>query len=100
MGANATIPVSQSPMAAGFDDAGLPSKPTSSPGTEYTLPDVEGSKARLMEPSGQAPIRASFTNANGGPTNPFTRKPVQPPVPSGGGMTDWVQALTRVEQTP
>jgi hypothetical protein len=98
IGSEPPVPVSQSRMAAGFDEAGFPSTPTASPGTEYTLPD--GSKVRLMEPSGQAPMRASFTNPNGGPINPFTGKPVQPPAPAGWSMTDWVRALTHVEQTP
>ena len=44
---------------------------------EYTLPS--GTHVRVMEPSGQAPLRASFTNANGGPVGAFTDKPVQPP---------------------
>jgi len=48
---------------------------------EYILPD--GSRVRLMEPSGAAGRRASFTNAAGGPINPFTGKPVQPPPPKG-----------------
>lgn len=43
-------------MAAGLDAAGFPSAPTRATGTEYTLPD--GSKVRLMQPSGQAPLRA------------------------------------------
>jgi hypothetical protein len=98
IGSEPPVPVSQSRMAAGFDEAGFPGTPTASPGTEYTLPD--GTKVRLMEPSGQAPMRASFTNANGGPINPFTGKPVQPPAPAGWSMKDWVRALTHVEQTP
>ena len=98
IGSEPPVPMSQSRMAAGFDEAGFPSTPTASPGTEYTLPD--GTKVRLMEPSGQAPMRASFTNANGGPINPFTGKPVQPPAPAGWSMKDWVRALTHVVQTP
>lgn len=62
VGSQPPVPVSQSRMAAGFDEAGFARMPTSSPGMEYTLPD--GSKVRLMEPAGQAPRRASFTNAN------------------------------------
>jgi len=98
IGSEPPVPISQSRMAAGFDEAGFPSTPTASPGTEYTLPD--GTKVRLMEPSGQAPMRASFTNANDGPINPFTGKPVQPPPPAGWTMRAWVRALTHVEQTP
>jgi hypothetical protein len=98
IGSQSPVPVSQSRMAAGFDDAGFPRAPTGSPGMEYTTPD--GSLVRLMEPAGQAPRRASFTNANGGPINPFTGKPVQPPAPPGVAMKDWVRLNTHVEQTP
>ena len=98
VGSGPPVPVSQSRMAAGFDAAGFPRIPTTSAGMEYTLPD--GSLVRLMQPSGNAPLRASFTNANGGPINPFTGKPVQPPAPSGWSIKDWVRALTHVEQTP
>lgn len=42
----------------------------------YILPN--GNKVRIMDPAGQAPLRASFTNRNGGPINPFTGKPPQP----------------------
>ncbi len=31
-----------------------------------------------LEPAGPAPLRASFTNGNDGPINPFTGKPPQP----------------------
>jgi RHS repeat-associated protein len=98
-GSQPPVPVSQGRMQEGFDAAGFPSQPTHSPGTEYTLPD--GSRARLMEPSGQAPLRASFTNSNGGPVNPFTGKPVQPPP----GLTkpermEYIRDRTHVEQVP
>lgn len=46
------VPTSRSRLVAGFEDAGLPSTPTTSAGTQYTLPD--GSLVRVMEPSGQA----------------------------------------------
>ncbi len=36
-------------------------------------------KVRIMISSGKAPVRASFTNANQDPINPFTGKPPQPP---------------------
>jgi hypothetical protein len=91
--------VSQSRMQAGFDSAGFPSVPTRSPGTHYTLPD--GSSVRLMQPSGQAPLRASFENASGNAVNPFSGKPPQPPA----GLTraerlDYIRSRTHVEQTP
>lgn len=52
-------------FVAGFEEAGLPSTPTTSAGTQYTLPDR--SLVRVIEPSGQAGLRASCTNTNGGP---------------------------------
>lgn len=66
---------------------------------QYTLPD--GTLVRVMEPSGQAPLRASFTNPNGGPVSPFTGKPVQPPP----GLTkaerlDFIRARIHVELGP
>jgi len=67
---------SQTRMKEGFENAGLPSKPTNSPGTEYTLPD--GRKVRTMEASGQAPKRASFENKNGQPVD-IDGKTVNPP---------------------
>ena len=108
IGSEPPVPVSQSRMAAGFDEAGFPKRPTAgagSPGTEYTLPD--GSTVRLMEPSDQAPRRASFENANGQPVDPFTGKPV--PNPPGGiekagftkaEWTEYVRSRTHVEQGP
>ena len=71
-----TISKSQDRMKEGFEAAGFESKSTRSAGTEYTLPD--GRKVRAMEPSGQAPKRASFENKNGNPVN-MDGKAVQPP---------------------
>ena len=95
-GSEPPVPVSQSRMAAGFSEAGFPATPTRAPGVEYTLPDL--TKVRLMEASGEAPMRASFTNAIGQPINPFTGKPVQPPAPAGLTMQEWVRAVTHVVQ--
>jgi RHS repeat-associated protein len=68
------VPTSRARLEGGFRAAGFPEAPTPrAPGTEYTLPD--GSLVRVMEPTSQAPLRASFTNRNGGPTDPFTGKP-------------------------
>jgi RHS repeat-associated protein len=76
--ANGTaVPTSRSRLEGGFQDAGFPSWSTEKPGTGYNLPN--GTVARVMEPAGQAPLRASFTNEAGGPISPFTDKPVQPP---------------------
>jgi hypothetical protein len=66
---------------------------------DYTLPG--GTHVRVMEPSGQAPLRASFENANGQPVGAFTDKPVQPPP----GLTkperlDYIRARTHVELGP
>ena len=56
---------------------GLKTFETRSPGKGYIFPN--GNRVRLMEPSGPAPLRASFTNRYDQPINPFTGKPVQPP---------------------
>lgn len=100
VGSQPPVPVSQSRMAAGFDEAGFPSASTRAPGTQYTLPD--GSTVRLMEPSGPAGRRASFENANGGPINPFTGKPPPNPPPglSRADRPEWVRNQTHVEQSP
>lgn len=93
------VSTSRGRMVQGFEDAGLSSRATSSPGRQYTLPD--SSLVRVMEPSGQARLRASFTNSNGGPISPFTGKPVQPP----SGLSklerlDFVRSRTHVELGP
>jgi hypothetical protein len=61
----------------------------------------DGSLVRIMEPTGQAPLRASFTNGNGGPISPFTGKPVQPPPGlSPSDRLAYVRARTHVELGP
>ena len=94
------IPTSRARLEGGFRDAGFPSSPTpKSPGTEYTLPS--GTHVRVMEPSGQAPLRASFTNANGGPVGAFTDKPVQPPPGlDKPARLDYIRQRTHVELGP
>lgn len=93
------VPTSRSRLVAGFEEAGLPSTPTTSAGTQYTLPN--GSLVRVMEPSGQAGLRASFTNADGGPINPFTGKPVQPPPGlSKPERLDYIRSRTHIELGP
>lgn len=70
------IPTSRSVLEAGFIRAGFETFVTESPGIGYILSDKM--IVRIMERSGKAPLRASFTNHNGGPINPFTGRPPQP----------------------
>ncbi|WP_375430834.1 Hint domain-containing protein [uncultured Friedmanniella sp.] len=93
------VPTSRARLEEGYRSAGLPSAPTASPGTQYTLSD--GSRVRVMEPTNTAPLRASFENANGGPVSPFTGKTPQPPP----GLTkpqrcEYVIERTHVELGP
>ena len=93
------VPTSKSRLEDGFQRAGFPQAPTRSPGTDYTLPD--GSHARVMDPSGPAPSRASFTNSHEKAVSPFTGKPVQPPP----GMSkperkEYIRSRTHVELGP
>jgi len=92
------VPTSQSQMREGFDAAGFPSRETRSPGVEHTLQD--GSTVRTMEPSGDAPRRASFENANGGPVNPDGRTPQPPRGLTAAERREWVRQRTHVEQGP
>ena len=94
------IPTSRARLETGFQEAGFPAAPTPrSPGTEYTLPG--GTHVRVMEPAGQAPLRASFPNANGGPVGAFTDKPVQPPPGLGkADRLDYIRQRTHVELGP
>lgn len=93
------VPTSRARLVEGFEGAGFPKTPTTSPGTQYTLPD--GTLVRVMEPSGQAPLRASFTNANGGPISPFTGKPIQPPPGlSPAQRLEYIRMRTHVELGP
>ena len=83
-------------MKKGFEKAGFPSRPTESPGTEYTLPD--GRRVRAMEASGKAPKRASLENRNGQPVD-MDGQTVQPPK----GLTpaerkEYIRARTHIEQ--
>jgi RHS repeat-associated protein len=93
------LPTSASRLAAGFERAGFQAAPTVSAGVSYTLPD--GSLARVMQPAGKAPLRASFTNARGGPISPFTGKPVQPPPGlSKSERVEYVRERTHVRLEP
>lgn len=90
---------SRARLESGFQDAGFPSSPTRSPGMQYTLPD--GSLVRIMEPSGQAPLRASFTDSYGNAINPFTGKqPMPPPGVSGAVWRQLMRSLTHVGLGP
>ncbi|HEX4246767.1 MAG TPA: hypothetical protein VH008_02800 [Pseudonocardia sp.] len=90
------VPTSKSRLEDGFQGAGFPHTPTRSPGTDYTLPD--GSHARVMDPSGPAPSRASFTNSDEKAISPFTGKPVQPPRGmSKPGRKEYIRSRTHVE---
>jgi len=97
------LPKSQAQMIANFETAGYPSKPVVSPtsgnvvGTQYTLPD--GSRVRVMQADGRSPQRASFENANGGPIDPTTGKPPQPPKGlSKAERKQWIRERTNIEQ--
>ena len=71
------VPTSRTVLESGFQGAGFTTFETNSKGMGYILPN--GNKVRIMEPAGQAPLRASFTNMNDGPINIFTGVPPQPP---------------------
>jgi RHS repeat-associated protein len=92
------VPTSQSRMRKGLDAAGFPSRPTRSPGTEYDLPS--GMRVRAMEPSGNAPRRASFENANGQPVTPDGAVPQPPRGMTPAARRDFVRQRTHVEQRP
>lgn len=90
------VSTSQERMKAGFENAGLPSQPTESAGTQYTLPN--GNTVRTMEPSGQAPKRASFENKNGQPVD-MDGRTVNPPK----GLTpqerkEYIRSRTHITQ--
>ena len=94
---------SQSKMIADFEAAGYPTKPVISPtsgnvvGTQYILPD--GSRVRVMQADGRSPQRASFENSNGGPVDPTTGKPPQPPQGlSKAERKQWIRERTHIEQ--
>jgi hypothetical protein len=71
-----TVSLNRCILETRFQNAGFKSFSTNSKGMGYILPN--GNKVRIMEPAGQAPLRASFTNSNNGPINIFTGRPPQP----------------------
>lgn len=92
------VPTSQSRMTEGFEAAGMQGTPLpDGKGASYAMPN--GVNVRAMEPSGQAPRRASFNNSNGGPVTP-DGKVVQPPRgASPAERREYVRDRTHVEQT-
>jgi hypothetical protein len=89
------IPTNRVRLEEGFQDAGLGSQPTASPGTEYTMPD--GSSVRVMDPAGSAPQRASFENGNGQPVDIDGNTPQPPKGLTKGERKQWVRERTHVE---
>lgn len=93
------VATSRARLVEPMQRAGLPQVETSSPGVQYTLPD--GDLVRVMAPTVNAHSRASFTNANGQPINPFTSKPVQPPLGlSKADRLEYVRERTHVTLGP
>jgi len=87
------IPTSQSQMTTGLEAAGI--QGTALPdgkGASFSLPD--GTTVRAMEPSGQAPRRASFENSNGGPVTPDGKVPQPPRGASSAERRDFVRSRT------
>lgn len=72
-----TIPKSRAVLELGLHNAGFATFKTNSSGLGYILPN--GNRIRIMEPSGPAPLRVSFTNQNNGPISIFSGTPPQPP---------------------
>ncbi|MCW8125936.1 hemagglutinin repeat-containing protein [Microbulbifer halophilus] len=94
---------SQSQMISDFEASGYPSTEVVSPtsgkviGNQYILPD--GSRVRVMQPDGRNPRRASFENENGGPIDPATGKPPQPPKGlSRAERKQWIRERTHIVQ--
>lgn len=101
------VPTSRTRLEDGLTAAGFPSVPAGRPGTIYTLPD--GGTIRVMEPTVNAPLRASFENANGQPVSAITGRTVQPPggIPPGLSKAEarelrleYIRSRTRVELNP
>ncbi|MEJ2866773.1 DUF6531 domain-containing protein [Actinomycetospora sp. OC33-EN08] len=100
VGSNGTaIPTSRARLEEGLQQ--FPSTPTESAGRQYQLPDK--THVRVMEPSGNNPLRASFTGDDGRslvdaftgqkPTPP--QPPLRPPgaTPPQADMDAWQSAL-------
>ena len=89
------VHASQSQMKASLESAGISGKPIDG-GTAFELPN--GVTARAMEPSGQAPRRTSFDNANGGPVTPEGAVPQPPRGSTTAERREYVRERTHVEQ--
>ncbi|MDT0270746.1 RHS repeat-associated core domain-containing protein, partial [Streptomyces sp. DSM 44915] len=96
------IPTDRARFEQGLQDAvnsgepGFGTFPTRSAGQGYTLPS--GESIRIMEPSGSAPLRASFESANGQPVSPFTgRQPQAPRGTRGAAARQYIRERTHVE---
>ena len=97
--ANGTvIPTSRVRLEEGFQNAGLPARPATKPGTIYTLPD--GTQARVMDASGPNLDRVIFENASGYGINPFTGKQPQPPKPKPVNWNNQSKYQTHLELNP
>ncbi|MFI7273780.1 DUF6531 domain-containing protein [Streptomyces sp. NPDC049879] len=82
--------------AVSSGEPGFGTFPTRSAGQGYTLPG--GETVRIMEPSGSAPLRASFESANGQPISPFTgRQPQAPRGMRGAQARQHIRERTHVE---
>lgn len=93
------IPTSRKVLEKGFQEAGFTTYPTRAPGLGYNLPN--NLKVRVMEPSGEAGLRASFQHSRDSPINPFTGKPPQRPKHIKDISTlEYVRQYTHLDLSP
>lgn len=95
------VHASQSQMEASLQGAGMAATELvddagAAVGRSYDLPN--GVTARAMEPSGIAPRRTSFDNANGAPVTPTGTVPQPPRGSTRAERVDYVRQRTHVEQ--
>ena len=95
------VPTSQAEMISSLRKVGTPEAPVTNPagariGTQFELPN--GVRARAMDPSGAAPRRTSFSNANGQPVTPEGRVPQPPRNSTTAEAKAFVRQRTHVEQ--
>jgi hypothetical protein len=104
--ANGTVvPTSASRLQSGLQsavDAGEPGFSrfeTRSAGVGYELPN--GETIRVMQPAGEAPLRASFESSNGQAISPFSGRQVNAPSGfKGAPARQYIRARTHVELQP